>query len=201
MNAALLLWAALAVGQVEPPVRIAPEKSAAEKSDPAGKSDEPLPLTLEDLAAGAKNDAFVDEFLKEKKLSLYGQVEGIERFTKEQDGPRLYRLVMRRLGRDERGVDVAVYCYFAESARKDLSLLEPAVAKVTVLGNCKSATLQAQERGIGFLLILEDCKIIATPTVFTEPMRSPVPAVIPNITNEVPPRVPVPPPPPLPMQP
>ena len=52
MNAALLLWAALAVGQAEPPVRIPSEKPAAENSDPAAKADEPLPFTLDDLAAG-----------------------------------------------------------------------------------------------------------------------------------------------------
>lgn len=197
MNVALLLLAALTVGQAEPPVRIAPEKP-----EPAAKADEPLPFTLDELAAGAKNDAFVDEFLKEKNLSLYGQVHGIERFAKEENGPKLYRLVMQRLGRDERAVDVNVYCYFSEGARKDLSLFEPDVSKVTVQGNCKTATLQTQERGLGFMLVLEDCKIIPTPAAFGEPMRGPAPAIIPNITNEPPPpRAPTPPLPPLPMQP
>ena len=198
MNAALLLLAALTVGQVEPPVRIAPEKPAPEKTDSAAKADEPLPFTLDDLAAGAKNDAFVDEFLKGKKLSLYGQVHGVERFTNEEGGPKLYRLVMNRLGRDERAVDVMVYCYFSETTRKDLSLLEPDVSKVTVQGNCKSATLQSQDRGLGFLLVLEDCKIVPTPAA-VEPIRSPASAIIPNITNE--PQPPGPAPPPLPMQP
>lgn len=201
MNTAVLLMAALTIGQVEPPVREAPEKPALEKPAPASKADEPLPFTLDELAAGAKNDAFVDEFLKEKRLSLFGQVHGIERFTNEEGGPKLYRLVMQRLGRDERAVDVIVYCYFATDTRKALSLLEPEVSKVTVQGNCKSATLQTQERGMGFLLVLEDCKIIPTPAAFGEPMRSPSSAIIPNITNEPPPRAPSPPPPPLPMQP
>jgi hypothetical protein len=201
MNAALLLLAALTVGQAEPPVRIAPEKPAAEKPDPAAKAEEPLPFTLDDLAAGAKNDAFVDEFLKEKKLSLYGLVHTVERFTREENGPRLYRLVMRRLGREDRAVDVTVYFYFAEDARKTLSLLEPDVAKITVQGNCKSATLQTQDRGMGFLLLLEDCKIIPTPAAFSEPTRGPPPAIIPNITNEPMPPRPTPPLPPLPQQP
>jgi hypothetical protein len=110
--------------------------------------------------------------------------------------------VMNRVGCDERAVDIEVFCYFAEGARKGLSLLEPDVSKVTVEGDCKSATLQTQQRGQGFLLVLEDCKIIPTPAALGEPMRSPASAIIPNITNEpLPPREPGPAPPPLPMQP
>jgi|GEM_PF-5208848 len=190
---AALLFVALLVSQVDPN-RVPPPESAA-------KAEEPLPFTLDDLAAGAKNDAFVDEFLSDKKLKLFGTVQGVERFAKEEDAPKNYRLVMGRLGRNENAVDVEVYCYFGETARKDLSLLEPDVSKVTVQGNCKTATLQAQTRGLGFLLVLENCKIVPTPAALQEPMRSPGPAIIPNITNEPPPRNPGPPPPPLPMQP
>lgn len=204
MNAAVLWVALLAVGQAEPPVRIDRSKPPA-PVEPAAKAEEPLPLTLDDLAAGAKNDAFVDEFLKEKKLTLFGQVHGVERFTREQDGPRLYRLMMSRLGRDERAVDVEVYCYFPEGARKELSKLEPDLSKVTVEGQCKTATLQSQTRGLGFMLVLENCKIIPTPSAFQETTRSPGSAIIPNITNEPPalraPMNPAPPLPPVPMQP
>lgn len=206
MNAALLL-VALTIGQADPnlvppltpavrpatrPAPRVPDKEADTKDD------EPPPFTLDVLAAGAKNDAFVDEFLKEKKLTLFGTVEGVERFANEEDAPPRYRVVMSRLGRDERAVDVEVYCYFAIENRKDLSLLEPDVSKVTVEGKCTKATLQGQTKGLGFLLVLEDCKIIPTPVSAQPPMRSPGSAIIPNIIEPAAPRTPAPPAPPLP---
>jgi hypothetical protein len=213
MNAALLL-VALTIGQTDPTrvpppntvpppaTRPAPRVPASGTADPAPKVDEPAPFTLDVLAAGAKNDAFVDEFLREKKLTLSGTVQGIERFSGDEQAPTRYRLVMTRLGRDDRAVDVEVYCYFAVANRKDLSLLEPDVSKVTVEGNCTKATLQGQTKGLGFLLVLEECKIIPTPVSPQPPARGPGPAIIPNVIDPATvPRTPVPPPPPLPMQP
>ncbi|WP_254512221.1 hypothetical protein [Anatilimnocola floriformis] len=201
MNAALLLLA-LTLGQADP-LRPAPATTSAASKADAEKSEEPGPFTLSDLAAGAKNDAFVDEYLKDKKLTLFGTVQSIERFAGDESVPPRYRLVMNRLGRDERNVDVEVYCYFAVGSRKDLSTLEPEVSKVTVEGKCTKAALQGAAKGFSFLLALEDCKIVPTPAFLQEPVRGPAPAIIPNVVDPAaaPPRLPAPPPPPLPMQP
>jgi hypothetical protein len=175
----------------------------------------PRTFTLDEIAAGAKNDAFVDEYLKDKEITLFGQVQRIERVvhTAVDDAgaraipPTIYRLVMQRTGHEDRALDMQVYFVFAAAARKDLALLEPGVTKVTVLGRCTATQLQVLERGFNFVLELQDCKIIPTPTEFeiTPGPRTPIiPNVIPDdappvIPRPVPPAVPAPPLPPLPM--
>lgn len=215
MNAALLLVAVLSVGQVDPPSRPdrGPGVNPAARPPVAAAEEAPLPFTLDTLAAGARNDAFVDEYIKDKGLSLFGQVLSIERFTHE-DKSIQYRLVMERLGHEDNAVDVEVFCYFSEKSRKELATLEPGVSKVTVQGSCKKATLIAAPQGVGFTLEMQDCKIIETPAALVgpPPARSgsaivpniiepgtPLPPGLPNGLPGLPPRGPNP--PPLPQQP
>ena len=203
MNSVLLLLA-LTVGQAEPTRETTPKIQPRENPrlvrpntapEPAAKGEEQLPFTLDVLSAGAKNDAFVDEFLKEKKLSLYGTVQAIERFSGDEDVPPRYRLVMNRVGRDDRATDVEVFCYFPAASRKGLSLLEPEITKITVEGNCTKATLHSLDKGLGFQLVLEDCKIIPTPAALQAPQRAPPSAIIPNIIDPASiPRLPITPP-------
>lgn len=212
MQAVLVLMAMSLLGQVEPPPRVGP----AAKPDPAPVVEVPRTFTLDEIAAGAKNDAFVDEFLKNKQLSLFGQVQRIERVVtppaNDADplakAPTTYRLVMSRTGHEDRPLDVDVYFVFTDKARKELALLEPGTAKIAVQGTCSLTQLQTLERGHLFALELRDCQIVATPPELDTNPRPRTP-IIPNIIPEfeppvVPPRptippVPGPPPPPLPM--
>ena len=162
MQAALLFIALSLPGQVEPPR--GPLRPPA-KADPAPNVELPRTFSLDEIAAGAKNDAFVDEFLKDKQLTLFGQVQRIERVTEPSanDADPLakplttYRLVMQRLGHEDRAVDIQVYFVFAANARKDLALLEPGVTKVTARGKCVTTQMQSLERGLNFTLELHDC--------------------------------------------
>ena len=63
MNAAVLLVAVLLGADNVPPET----------------AEELRPFTLDQIAAGARNDAFVDEFLKDQTLQLFGTVKLIER--------------------------------------------------------------------------------------------------------------------------
>jgi hypothetical protein len=221
MNAALLMVAILSVAQVEPPARTngGPRVVPADPPAQEAKEEGPVIFTLDILAAGAKNDAFVDEYLKDQSLSLFGTVQSVERFTTESKTVQ-YRIVMQRLGHEDQAVDVEVFCFFSDKARKDLANLEPGVTKVTLQGDCKKASLTSAVRGLGFSLELQNCKFIPTPPSLLAPPTSPKTgsAIIPNIVEPAPaPVIPmvspggttippprtrtVPPVPPVPMQP
>lgn len=213
MNAALLLVAILSVAQVEPPVRpnrgprVVPADPRAELRTEEAKDEGPVIFTLDVLAAGAKNDAFVDEYLKDQSLSLFGTVQSVERFPTESKTVQ-YRIVMQRLGHEDQSVDVEVYCFFSDKNRKDLANLEPGVTKVTLQGNCKKANLVSATRGLGFTLELQDCKFIPTPPSLIAPPPKTGSAIVPNVVEPgaapvIPPANPrpTPPTPPVPMQP
>ncbi len=219
MHAALLLVAALLGAETDPLAALV-------------KPEEALPFTLDQIAAGAKNDAFVDEYLKDKSLRIFGQVQRIERVLatppplselpadgqKPVDKPSVdkpsvdkqpadkppvksdgsYLLVMERIGHEDRAIDMQVLLQFDASARKELALLEPGVSKVTIEGTCIITQLTTLDRGVGFGIMLKDCKLIATPAGFEIGPRPPKTAVLPIIT---PPTAPVPTLPALPMLP
>lgn len=225
MQAVLLLVALSLPGQ-EPTRVLQPRPGRAEvtRPDPAERSDtkaDPTPtvempkvFTLDEIAMGARNDAFVDEFLKDKQLTLHGQVHRIERVVEQatNDADPLakanttYRLVMQRLGHEDRIVDLQIHFVFTPAARKDLALLEPGTTKVTVQGKCVSTQLQMLERGLNFAIELQGCQIVPTPMELdsTAPRsRTPIiPNIIPDSAPPVVPRNPPsipPPPPPLPV--
>lgn len=153
----------------------------------ADKKEELYPFTLDQIAAGAKNDAFVDEFLEGKSLQLFGTVKQIER-TVDFDGkkdPGYYRLVIERLGREEAAVDVSAAFFFTAADRKELAMLEPGISKVAIEGKCHSTQMQSLESGLHFTLNLKDCKVVETPQEFLPPTGPPQrPQVIPNVTPE-----------------
>lgn len=209
MQAVLVLIALSLPGQVEPPPRV----SLPTKPDPEPTVEMPRTFTLDELAAGARNDAFVDEFLKNKQLTLFGQVQRVERVVTPPPSdadprtmaPTTYRLVMSRTGHEDRPLDVDVYFVFTEKSRKELALLEPGTSKVTIQGTCGLTQLQSLERGHLFALELHSCQIVPTPPELDatpRPRTSVIPNVIPDYeppAAPAPPAVPGPPPPPLPM--
>jgi hypothetical protein len=217
MNAAVVLIAVLLAGQVQPPERSQPEtsppaKQSAEKTNgkPAKeadpneadpKADQQPVFTLDQIAAGAKNDAFVDEFLKDKTLKLYGRVEQIERWPTSGKAEGGYRVLMGRLSREDHAVDVEVLFMFPTSARKELALLEPGTSRITVEGTCAETQLQTLPNGLGFTLAVKDCKLVETPTELeagnTPPRTTLLPVVTPNGVQPVAPMPgtgPIPPP-------
>jgi hypothetical protein len=216
MNAALLLVATLLAGQVESPPAKAPARPAADQKKPASdkpaiekptgekpaadEEEEKQPIfTLDQIAAGAKNDAFVDEFLRDKTLKLYGRVMQIERLTTGDKADEGYRVLMGRLSREDRGVDVEVWFMFPTAARKELSMLEPGESKITIEGTCAETQLQSLTNGLGFTLAIKDCKLVETP----EDIEGPLPtaqrtSILPIITPNAPPATAPPAVPPIP---
>jgi hypothetical protein len=222
MNAAVVLIAVLLAGQVQPPEQPQPENTPparrtpdktngqptkkADAKDADKEADEQPVFTLDQIAAGAKNDAFVDEFLKDKTLKLYGRVVQIERWTTSDKADAGYRVLMGRLSREDHAVDVEVLFMFPASARKELALLEPGTSRITVEGMCAGTQLQSLTNGLGFTLAIKDCKLIETPTELEAGNTPPRTTLLPVVTpNGVPPVVPMPGtgpiPPPSPQQP
>ncbi|WP_425615769.1 hypothetical protein NA78x_005700 [Anatilimnocola sp. NA78] len=178
------------------------------ENDPA-KQEALEPFTLEQIAAGAKNDAFVDEYLKDQTLQIFGTVKLIERMPSEDKKEPGYRVIFERTGHEERALDVMVGLYFDAKARKDLALIQPGVSKVTVQGRCSSTEMQSQDKGLLFILEMKDSKLVETPDNLSGAAPPPQsgPRIIPNPTltppfepGTVPPgiRLPTPPPPPAP---
>ncbi|QDU25701.1 hypothetical protein ETAA8_07710 [Anatilimnocola aggregata] len=191
MNAAVLLVAVLLGADNVPPET----------------AEELRPFTLDQIAAGARNDAFVDEFLKDQTLQLFGTVKLIERLDTDakKDGEKKesgYRVIFERLGHEDRAVDVTAGLYFPASARKDLATLEPGRSKVTIEGTCFGTQLQSLDRGVAFILELKDCKLVETPGEFSDAPPPSKPKIIPNptIAPPFPPGIPAPPIPPAPRQ-
>jgi hypothetical protein len=203
MQAVLVLFALSLPGQVEAqpagPNPANPSQAEAAKADPSPMEEQPRVFTLDEIAAGAKNDAFVDEFLKGQPLSLFGPVQRIERSPQGTDGeqepaskgPTGYRLIMFRVGHEDHPIDVEVFFVFAEKARKELALLEPGASKVTIQGTCNRTQLQPQQKGYRFSLELQDCQIVETPADLdsAQPTR---PAIIPNVVPDNAPPAPAP---------
>jgi hypothetical protein len=187
------------------PAKVVEAKEAPEKEDPEKEADEekkhPV-FTLDQLAAGAKNDAFVDEFLKDRTLKLYGKIMQIERMTVQDGRPTGdgratgaekaeagYRVLMGRVGHEDRAVDVEVAFFFPAAARKELAMLDPGTTKITIEGTCAATQLQSLVNGVGFMLAIKDCKIVETPAGLAGSSVPPRTSVLPLIT---PPTVPVP---------
>jgi hypothetical protein len=219
MNAALLVIAVLLAGQMQPPPhkpvpeKLVPEKPSLEKPTPEKEAADKEPeekemqpvFTLDQIAAGAKNDAFVDEHLKDKSLRLFGQVKQIERVAAKDKADAGYRVVMTRLGHEDRAIDVEATFLFPPEARKELALLEPGITKIVIEGTCASTQMQSLVNGLGFMLALKDCKIVEKVKSLEIPAAAAAPrtTIIPAITPpDSPPAIPpLPKPAPLPPRP
>lgn len=221
------LWIALLLaGQVPPsgqiqPAKAAPEKAAQENS--AGKAansqeaEKQRPLTLDQIAAGAKNDAFIDEFIKDKKIKLYGRILQVERWSTGAKADQGYRVLMGRLSREDHAVDVEVWFLFPRDARKELAMLEPGTSRITIEGVCAETQMQSLTNGLGLTLAIKDCQIVETPeeieSAAAGSRTSILPVVTPNGTDPLQPMLnavpmlplpgttPGPAPPPVPQQP
>jgi len=166
------------------------------ENDRAEKQDELPPFTLDQIAAGAKNDAFVDEYLKDQTLQIFGTVKAIERLIGDGKKEPGYRVIFERLGHEERALDVMVGLYFDAKSRKELALLEPGNTKVTIQGVCNQTDMQSQDKGLLFLLELKNCQIVETPAGLSgaAPPQPAGPRIIPNPTpnNALPPGIELP---------
>jgi hypothetical protein len=150
----------------------------------ADQKQELYPFTLDQIAAGAKNDAFVDEYLKGKSLQLFGTVKQVERMVDDGKSEARYRVVIERQGHEERAVDVAASFLFTAANRKELAQLEPGITKVTIEGTCISTQMQSLVEGMHFSLNLDKCKIVDTPEEFTSTLPAKRPQVVPNVTPD-----------------
>lgn len=142
------------------------------------------PFTLDQIAAGAKNDAFVDEYLKGKVLQLYGTVKQVERMVDDGKTEARYRVLIERLGHEEQAVDVAASFLFTAANRKELAQIEPGITKVTIEGTCISTQMQSLDDGMHFSLNLDKCKIVETPEEFTSSLPAKRPQLVPNVTPD-----------------